>query len=50
MTAGSPRRIGLVADKMPAGRNAKMAGLLGGRDFNLFKYVFLKGPDLFQPD
>jgi hypothetical protein len=35
---------------MPADPSAKMAVLLGGRDFNLVKHVFLKGPDLFEPD
>ena len=29
---------------------AKMAEILGGRDFNLVKHGFLKGPNLFQPD
>jgi hypothetical protein len=49
-STGSPRRIRPVADKMSAGPSAKMAVLLGGRDFNLVKHIFLKGSDLLQPD
>ena len=45
---GSSRQI--PAGKMPAGPTAKMAVLLGGRDFNLVKHVLLKRPDLFQSD
>ena len=29
---------------------AKMAALLGGRDFNFFEHIFLDCSDLFQAD
>jgi hypothetical protein len=39
-----------VLEHCEANFASQMAVLLGGRDFNLVKHVFLKGPDLFQPD
>jgi hypothetical protein len=40
----------IAAGKMPASATAKMAVLLGGRDFNFFEHILLDCSDLFQPD
>jgi hypothetical protein len=40
----------ISAGKMPAGLTARMAALLGGRDFNFFEHISLDRSDLFQSD